>query len=179
MLEQYWFQRAKVSWALFGDKNSKFFHATMVPRKRRNEIRAVKGPQGDWITEEGDICRAFMEHFKGIYKGTQTRPIRSVYSQDMLQQLLQISSPMQIILWALPSQREIQTALFVIGPCKAAGLDGFGAKTVQENWGSFGPVITKTVLEFFEFSSCKIKPSVNPQNTGSYDGDVVPTHIGL
>ena len=33
-----WFQRAKVMWAKFGDRNSKFFHSHVSQRKRKNLI---------------------------------------------------------------------------------------------------------------------------------------------
>lgn len=38
MQERYWHQRARLNWALFGDRNTKFFHAIAVTRKRRNSI---------------------------------------------------------------------------------------------------------------------------------------------
>lgn len=55
MEEQYWYQRARVQWALFGDQNSRFFHATAVTRNKRNYITALLDEQERWITEETEI----------------------------------------------------------------------------------------------------------------------------
>lgn len=41
MLEYYWHQWSRIKWAIFGDGNTKFFHASTVSRNRRNAIRAL------------------------------------------------------------------------------------------------------------------------------------------
>lgn len=146
MRERYWHQRSRVAWALFGDKNSKFYHASAVTRKKRNEIRAVMISDGIWATEEKDIRRAFLDHFKEIYKGIPTQPIQNCYPMQLLLQMPKISDQMRSALEEIPSTLEITTALNAIGPYKAAGPDGFDAKTVQDNWCDFGPAVTKVVL---------------------------------
>ncbi|XP_061350451.1 uncharacterized protein LOC133295622 [Gastrolobium bilobum] len=42
-----WFQRSRVNWLKFGDKNSKFFHSSTVARRRFNKVVAIKNELGD------------------------------------------------------------------------------------------------------------------------------------
>ena len=49
-----------------------------------------------------------------------------------------------------------------LGPNKSLGPDGFNAKTLQENWGAFGPAVLKEVKEFF--SSGKLSSQVARSN---------------
>ena len=44
-----WFQRSKIMWAKFGDKNSKFFHSQASQRKRKNLIQKLRDSNGLWI----------------------------------------------------------------------------------------------------------------------------------
>lgn len=66
MKETFWHQRSRIKWAMFGDRNSSFFHASTVNR-RRNAIGSLFIPGSGWETDEGNIRRAFVSHFKRIY----------------------------------------------------------------------------------------------------------------
>jgi hypothetical protein len=47
------------------------------------------------------------------------------------------------------SEKEISDALFLIGPLKAPGPDGFPAHFLQRNWGLFRDEVVKAVQTFF------------------------------
>lgn len=53
------------------------------------------------------------------------------------------------MLIAIPSLREIKTALFSIHPDKAPGPDRFSASFFQSNWDIVGSAITTEIQEFF------------------------------
>lgn len=40
--EQYWAMRSRLNWLSWGDKNTKFFHATTIQRRQRNIIGMLK-----------------------------------------------------------------------------------------------------------------------------------------
>ncbi|XP_059658320.1 uncharacterized protein LOC132304584 [Cornus florida] len=63
--EIYWYQKSRVQWLRHGDKNSKFFHASTI-RRRRNHISSIENPTGQWnqwIEEEHAIQATFLYHF--------------------------------------------------------------------------------------------------------------------
>ena len=43
-------EKAKVKWILEGDENSKFFHAVIKNRERRNGIRGM-AINGEWVED--------------------------------------------------------------------------------------------------------------------------------
>lgn len=84
MWELLWHQSSRVKWAEFGDRNSVFFHASTITRRRRNNIGSLFIQGIGWITEEGEICRAFVNHFKAIYKKGARPKITETYSPQFL-----------------------------------------------------------------------------------------------
>jgi hypothetical protein len=56
------FQRSKSKWLLQGDANSKFFHASVVARRKRNSIMALK--EGNtWLESPSQIREAVENYF--------------------------------------------------------------------------------------------------------------------
>lgn len=149
MQEYYWHQRSRLNWALYGDNNTKFFHASAVTRKRRNTINALRTEQGNWVTDEKLIRATFVSHFRGIYVKGSMVDVESIYGAELLAALPKISEAAQDYLVADPSDEEIYKALMSLGANKSPGPDGFNAKTIQENWVSFGPAILTEVKGFF------------------------------
>ena len=46
--EIFWRTKSRVQWLQEGDKNTKFFHAQTMKRRRRNTIRGLKEDDGIW-----------------------------------------------------------------------------------------------------------------------------------
>lgn len=162
MQESYWAQRSRINWAISGDRNTKFFHATAISRNRRNTIRALQNPDGSWITEEKQILEAFLNHFKTIFQKGNRASIFNSYPDELLLSLPKIPDIFFNSLEALPTNLEIERALFSLGPLKAAGPDGFNAKIIQDNWSVFGPAILNEVSEFF--ATGRMKPGRSRSN---------------
>lgn len=148
--DYYWHQRARVNWGISGDRNTAFFHAAAITRKRVNTIRAILLPNGEWITEGKDIRDAFIVHFKSIYKKGERARVEDVYPEDLLNSVPQVPNAIAAHLEVIPTEGEIQSALMALGPNKAPGPDGFTAKVIQENWDAFGPSILSEVKNFFQ-----------------------------
>lgn len=149
MQEFYWHQRSCLKWALYGDNNTKFFHASAITRKRRNTITALKNDQGNWITNERRIRACFVSHFRKIYtKGSRVH-VEVAYGEALLNSLPQIPNAAHAYLVADPTDHEILMALMALGPNKSPGPDGFNAKTLQDNWVFFGPAVLREVKLFF------------------------------
>ena len=61
-----WFQRAKVMWAKFGDRNSKIFHSHASQRKRKNLIRKLKDPNGQVVDTNEDIAECLVQYYQDL-----------------------------------------------------------------------------------------------------------------
>ena len=61
-----WFQRAKVMWAKFGDRDSKFFHSHASQRKRKNLIRKLKDPNGQVVDTSEDIAECLVQYYQDL-----------------------------------------------------------------------------------------------------------------
>lgn len=44
--EQYWKDKAKISWLKLGDKNMAFFHAKTIQRRVQNKIHGIEDKNG-------------------------------------------------------------------------------------------------------------------------------------
>jgi hypothetical protein len=62
-----WKQKSRKIWLKEGDRNSKFFHLSMIIRRRRNSIDVVRNQSGLWITEKKEINEFFLENFKQVF----------------------------------------------------------------------------------------------------------------
>lgn len=130
MWEAYWHQRARVKWAIFGDSNSKYFHATATTRRRRNRIQAIQVGEGEWITGDREIRHLFLNHFRAIYNAGQVSRIHEKFNQQVLDSFPKIPEHAHTLLSSLPTAQEIQAAVMSLGPDKAPGPDGINARLI-------------------------------------------------
>ncbi|XVF71339.1 hypothetical protein PTKIN_Ptkin12aG0029200 [Pterospermum kingtungense] len=63
----FWMQKSRINWILYGDRNTKFYHAVTTRRRIRNRITGIYTLRGTWRTHQQEIKEAFVEHFKDIY----------------------------------------------------------------------------------------------------------------
>lgn len=127
MLDIFWHQRSRVSWAQMGDRNTNFFHVTSVVRHRRNQIRSIEQEDGSWETSDKGIRRMFVDHFRQIYEGSECQSIRQVLPTKVISQLSKVPDLVHQSLVNVPGQQEIKRAMLALGPDKALGLDGVNA----------------------------------------------------
>lgn len=74
-----WKQRAKRDWLLFGDKNTKFFHACASQRRRKNEIKSVVDSEARERVGQEEVAATFRQYFQGVYQSN--RPSDEVISE--------------------------------------------------------------------------------------------------
>ncbi|KAL4311297.1 hypothetical protein GQ457_01G022970 [Hibiscus cannabinus] len=65
--ERHWQQLARVDWLRLGDKNTKFFHATMIHNRRSNAIFILKNNNEYWLEDDSSIAYYFQDFFQKIY----------------------------------------------------------------------------------------------------------------
>ena len=60
-------QKSRELWLKEGDQNSRFFHLSILVRRRRNRIEEIKLEDGSWINNRFDIQSYLEENFKTLY----------------------------------------------------------------------------------------------------------------
>lgn len=121
--ELIWKQRSKELWLKQGDKNTKFFHLSIIIRRRKNAINAIRNDANTWLTNPDEIGEFFIEKFKELYKTDEPdcpdnleNLINPLISEAENQKLLQI-----------PTEANIMKTISKMPSLKTLGLDGMPA----------------------------------------------------
>ncbi|GKA81473.1 RNA-directed DNA polymerase, eukaryota, partial [Tanacetum coccineum] len=137
------FQKSKVSWAIEGDENTKFFHG--IINKRRSHL-AVRGifVDGFWCTDPDKIKKAFLNHFEARFK--KPVPYRFKINFQFPKKLIQSQVD---DLEREVSREEIKAAVWNCGENKSPGPDGYTFEFLKKYWAVIGPDISEAVDYFF------------------------------
>ncbi|KAF7123153.1 hypothetical protein RHSIM_Rhsim12G0079800 [Rhododendron simsii] len=80
--EMYVHQRSRVNWLRFGDKNTAFFHATLMQRRQRNQLCTIKNGRGIWLKEESEIRRHLGEFFSNLFEASGERDFSAALNKS-------------------------------------------------------------------------------------------------
>ncbi|KAL4335605.1 hypothetical protein GQ457_07G017880 [Hibiscus cannabinus] len=64
--ESLWFQRARTKWIQWGDRNTTYFHATTLSRRRRNHINMLHLPDGSWSNDHTILKEHAIDFFRTL-----------------------------------------------------------------------------------------------------------------
>jgi len=67
--EMLWSHKSRENWVKFGDKNSSFFHAQTIIRRKRNRIHRLKLPNGIWSSDITTLQEEAQRFFKDLFCG--------------------------------------------------------------------------------------------------------------
>ncbi|XP_030946023.1 uncharacterized protein LOC115970543 [Quercus lobata] len=118
--ETLWHKKSRELWLKLGDKNTKFPPSIVIKRKR-NSIDAIRDDNSLWITEGNSIRTAFLEHFKNLFQ--QSKFDFSPHLEHLV--LLCIIEDENFELCRIPTPDEIKSVLFSMQDLKALGTDIF------------------------------------------------------
>ncbi|KAJ4776940.1 hypothetical protein LUZ62_061197 [Rhynchospora pubera] len=176
LVEAYWAQRSRIRWAVEGDNNTAFFHATVASRRRRNSIHAILGEGDDIITDRTMVRRAFVEHYKNIFISAHEASTGSpAFSFAFVSCLPELNPSERELLGIQPTEQEITAALFAIHPDRASGLDGMNGRLVQRQWEFFRPYVLNYVTSFFATS--QLDPKMARANVVLVPKKEGPKHV--
>ncbi|KAJ1438736.1 Zinc finger, CCHC-type [Sesbania bispinosa] len=139
--EFYWGQRSRLKWLKWGDKNTKFFHATTIQRRSRNRLERNKDGQGRWVVGQKDVMEAAVNHFRGVFTSERTSQLEECLSDIPIL----VSSELNQRLMAEVTDTEIKTAVNSLGSTKAPGPDGLNGLFYKSHWASIGEDICRAV----------------------------------
>ncbi|KAK8656386.1 hypothetical protein V6N13_098339 [Hibiscus sabdariffa] len=60
--ESFWFKKSRSCWIEFGDRNTRYFHASVMQRLRHNAITALKDDNGAWCID-GEVLKSKAVNF--------------------------------------------------------------------------------------------------------------------
>ena len=140
-----WNQRSRASWIKWGDRNTKFFHATVSQRRRQNKIVGIEGVDGIWQENQEDIESTILEYFETIFK--TDHPSQFGASLGAIDQ--RVTQYMNESLVADFKAEEVWRALIQMHPIKAPGPDSMSPIFYQQYWEIVGPKVIKCVLDSF------------------------------
>ncbi|XP_071921713.1 uncharacterized protein [Coffea arabica] len=64
--ENFWSQKARISWLRKGDKNTKYFHTYVNGRRVSNRIRNLQRENGSWTENEDEVVTEISDFFKEL-----------------------------------------------------------------------------------------------------------------
>ncbi|KAG5521808.1 hypothetical protein RHGRI_034138 [Rhododendron griersonianum] len=65
--EVFWKQKSRVTWLKNGDKNTKFFHASVMQRRAGNRISGIEVANGNWTSDPQEVQAEFQHFFAGLF----------------------------------------------------------------------------------------------------------------
>lgn len=126
--EVLWCQRVRHKWLQFGDKNTKFFHASTLIRRKRNKVEALKDDSGRWISDKEELKSMVSNFFRRLYSKDdqlcqEPYPLRGLFSK--------LDFEFTKSLEAEITSEEIKDVFFSMGALKAPNPYGFHALFFQ------------------------------------------------
>lgn len=120
--ELMWFQKSREKWIAHGDRNTTFFHASTVTRRRRNRIEMLKNEEGVWLSSPHELEKMAVEYYQRLYSLEDVDEVVPTLPKEGFMVLLQaelgaLNTPF--------SEEEITTAIRAMGRFKAPGPDGY------------------------------------------------------
>lgn len=150
--ETFWRNKSRVQWLNFGDRNTRFFHASTKNRRTRNKIVSIQNHNGQEVFGNKDVATEVLRYYSEIF--TSTQPDHIYESLRNLPHV--VSEECNAYLTREVTAAEVRASVFSIGPSRAPGLDGSTASFYQTYWDIVGPAVTEEVQHFFttgEFST--------------------------
>ena len=143
--EKIWFQRARINWLNFRDKNTRFFHQTTMQRRRRNKVLKVKDANGVWCEEEIKVIECYANYYQGLFKINGPRDWGSVLNEIPTLVLREMNIELTIEV----TNVEIIEVVFHMGMYKALGPDRFSGGFFQKYWNIVRGEVIEAVRGFF------------------------------
>ncbi|KAL8151867.1 hypothetical protein V2J09_021675 [Rumex salicifolius] len=143
--EMFWFQKSREKWVELGDRNTAYFHASTIIRRRRKYVLALKDHAENRVVEKPDLENMVVTFFKDLYSlpsdaSCMNLP-RGGFPSIPCTDLLRLGVPF--------TDEEIRAAFHKMGAYKAPGVDGFQPVFYQKCWDVVRESVCTFIKEFF------------------------------
>ncbi|KAJ6889558.1 hypothetical protein NC652_030338 [Populus alba x Populus x berolinensis] len=143
--ESFFRQKSRIQWLQLGDRNTNFFHKSLIHRQVRNHIYRLTDDTGTLIHDQGKLGNMAVSFFEQLLSTPQpplTEDITPLYKGT-----ISASSASTMLLPI--SNAEIKTTLFSIPDNKAPGPDGYNAFFFKTCWSIIGDDFIAATRYFF------------------------------
>ena len=113
-------QKSREVWLQEGDRNTKFFHASIVIQRRRNRILSIND-NSVWLHSAEEIGNYFRREFNELFSSSIPR------LPSNLREFIApcITADENDTLMAIPTSEEIKDAVWNLHPLKSPGSNGY------------------------------------------------------
>ena len=125
-----WFQKSREQWVRFGDRNTAFFHAQTLTRRKRNKIEGLHIAGDVWCTDGELLKSEALNFFKKLF--ITESPARGV--EVSLPSTSKLGPEAVSNLLKDVSKGEVWEALKFMKAFKAPGPDGFQPIIIKRFW---------------------------------------------
>lgn len=128
--ESYFKQKSKIQWLQLGDRNTTFFHKSLLHQQVRNMIHSLQDADGNVIHEQhelGKMTSAYFENLLPASHPTTNAEVHNLYPNA-------ITEESKAATFLTITDDDIKTALFSIFDSKALGLDGYNTLFYKKSW---------------------------------------------
>ena len=132
-------------WLKEGDHNSKFFHASTIIRRRKNNIAEIKLENGNYIYEKEDIEKYFEKHSQELYNSSNPNFPRDL--ENLISPFIEPEENKDPI--RIPLLHETKHTVFDMNPLKSLGSYGMPGLFFKKFWSIVGEQVIKAVSSFF------------------------------
>ncbi|KAF9589386.1 hypothetical protein IFM89_023418 [Coptis chinensis] len=141
-----WRQKARVSEAFEGDRNTAYFHALHKLRMNKALILEIQKGDGTILKQQQDIKQHIVSVFEAKYKPQAVIP--NVGLMELIPKL--VTDEENANLSEIPTITEIKHAVFNMDANSSPGPDGFQGAFYQTFWDIVGLDVSKAIISFFK-----------------------------
>lgn len=146
--ESYWSQKSRVQWLKDGDKNTSFFHASVMQRRRSNRIDQLDSLQGGVCAGKEEVLKEVSDYYENLFQsedvGGWEAKLEGIPTTITAHMNSRIIRPVE--------DCEIKKATFSMNSNKAPGMDGMTPLFFQSFWHIIQDDICIAVKSFFQSS---------------------------
>ncbi|KAE8669138.1 hypothetical protein F3Y22_tig00112254pilonHSYRG00076 [Hibiscus syriacus] len=140
---EFWSQKACLKWVLQGDRNTRYFHASVMARRRQNKIATLKNEYVKWCSDKEKLRAMAVRFYRGLFQSERRNEID--YPKGLFPRAPQIDNLI------IPSTNdEIRSVFLEMDPLKSPGVDGIHASFYQKNWHIIGDTVCNFIRGIFE-----------------------------
>lgn len=143
--DSFWKQKCRDKWNGFGDRNTKFFHASVKATRNRNGVDKLIDELGNIHRAEASKGQVAVDYFSKLFKTSNPSNLSDFFEGFNPR----VTSQMNEELTKVVSREEVRRAAFAIKPGSAPGADGMSGLFFQRYWDVVGQRVTMEVQDFF------------------------------